>query len=130
MTVVPRLGGEFVADKTTFGWWGTFVGDSAGLKGVSVEDYGKCLHEIKVAGTNPKNGSTGPWSIGVVKALDGDGYQLRYDYYGGAGHALHKTFGDKLTKIADEYAAEVAIRQLARQGFRTTRMDAPLATVR
>jgi hypothetical protein len=128
---VERLGGEFQRDQTQYAWWGSRAG-GGNYGHRPVEDDGKCLHAIKIKGTNPKNGYTGPWEIGVLAAPDGDGFQLEYDYYGGAGQALLAAFGGKgteLTKLAEEYGAEVAMRQLARAGFRTTRSD-NLQTVR
>ena len=68
--------------------------------------------------------------LGVVAALDGDGFRLQYDNYGSAGRQLETLFGKNLTKLAEEYGAAVAIRQLARAGFRTTRIDGPLQMAR
>ena len=129
---VARCGGEFQANKTEYAWWGSRAG-GGNYGHRPVADDGKCLHAIKVSGTDPKNGYTGPWEIGVLAAPDGDGYQLEYDYYGGAGHELLRVFGGKgteLSKLAEEYGAEVAMRQLARAGFRTVRTEGPLQTVR
>lgn len=129
---VERLGGEFQRNKTTYAWWGQRAGGgSYGHR--PVEDDGKCLHSIKVKGTDPKNGMAGPWEIGVLAARDGNGFELEYDYYGSAGQQLLGVFGDgrghELNKLAEEYAAEVALQELAAAGFMTTRIDGPLATV-
>jgi hypothetical protein len=121
---VASLGGE-MTQQPTYAWWGHRAG-GGDYGGLPPSEDGKCLYAIKVAGTKPKMGQAGPWEIGVVPAADGDGYRLLFDYFGSAGAALEEVFGSRMATLGDEYAAEVAMRQLARQGFRTVRTDAPL----
>lgn len=84
---VERCGGEFMMNQKTHAWWGTFVGDSYGMRNSAVDardglagrdpkTFGKCLHAIRMAGKPGKNGSQGPWEIGVVQARSGVGYSL------------------------------------------------------
>lgn len=126
---VEKCGGELMLDQTTYAWWGYRAG-GGDYRGRDPKDDGKCLHAVKVAGTQPRNGSLGPWEIGLLARRDGKpGFELEYDYYGGAGRALETKFGKGLATLSEEYGAEVAMRQLARAGFRTTRTD-PLQTLR
>lgn len=123
-----KLGLVLQRDKTTYAWWGTFVGDSRAYGEHQPKDMGHCAHAIKVAGTTPRNGSGGPWEIGVVPAKDGDGYQLYYDTYGGAGRALSDTVGLGANKLRQEYAIAVASRKakatLAKRGWTLSRLEA------
>ena len=127
---VAACGGEFLWNEREHAWWGSFVGDSPGIAGRDASTYGKCLHAIKVKGTNPQSGHglNNDWSIGVVAALDGDGYSLAYDSFGSAGRKLEEAFGSQLEKIAEEYGAAVAMRELALSGYTVVRQDA--ATLR
>lgn len=115
-----RLGLELVRGQKTFKWYGRFVGDSLGIAGVNPADYGKCEHAIRV------KGNVGAYEIGLVKRADDKGYDLHWDnYQGGYGLAekvgyetgARARVGAKATKLADWYAAEVARKQMARQGF-------------
>src|SRR5439155_1428606 len=89
------------------------------------KDFGKCEYALRVKGTRPQMGPGGPWEIGVVKAKDGDGYELLYDAYGGAGQALTNAVGVGARKLRQEYAAAVATKKakatLAKKGFTVTR---------
>ena len=115
------LGLELQEDKRTYAWWGTFVGDSRSYGEHRPEEMGTCDHAIKVAGTNPLNGSSGPWEIGVVRAKDGDGFGLYYDTYGSAGRALTDRVGPNAQRLKHEYAVAQARRKaqatLARRGW-------------
>jgi|SRR5215472_11475699 len=117
-----RLGLELVRGQKTFKWFGRFMGDYSGQDaafrhGVKVEDYGKCEHAIRV-----KN-SARAYEIGLVKRSDGKpGYQLIWDSWQG-GHGLCEKVmyqrGGKSNadKLKDWYAAEVARKQMRKQGF-------------
>lgn len=123
-TAVERCGGEFMENQTSFAWWGTWVGDwkgerSAFAQGRDPKTFGRCAHAIRVKGTHPKNGSSGPWEIGVVPK--GDGWALDYDNYGGAGRALEAVFGKSCMRLKDELAAEITMRELLRDGYRLSR---------
>jgi len=119
------LGLELRRDQKTYAWWGAFVGDSSAYGEHRPADMGKCEHAIKVAGTSPRNGSSGPWEIGVVKAKDGNGYKLFFDTYGSAGRALADKVGAGADRLRREYAAAVASKkakkELGRKGFVQTR---------
>lgn len=117
---------EFRENQTTYAWWGTFVGDSNRYGAHDPKKFGKgSLHAIGIPGKPGKNGSAGPWEIGVVNASDGDGYSLLYDNFGGAGAALEARAGKDCQRLGQEYAAAVAMRRaratLARKGFTVTR---------
>ena len=85
--------------------------------------FGKCDHAVKFPGIN--------YEVGLVREADG-GYTPVFDEFGyggdgpslpGAhdGHKLVQLLGQSATKLADEYAAVVTTRLLARKGFRVTR---------
>lgn len=124
---VQRRGGEFLEGQVTHAWWGRYLGDSVGMrnnaadKGRDAKTFGKCLHAIRVAGTQGQMGSSGPWEIGVVRSLSGDGYSLVYDNFGTAGQALEKVFGRDAVGIKDELAAGITMRELLRDGYRLNR---------
>ena len=115
-TAVRRCGGELVRNQSQHAFYG---------------GHEPCLHAIKVAGTKTSGGYSGIWEIGVILAsAEADAaYQLKYDSFGRPGAALDAVFGHGLSKLAEEYAAEVALRELAAAGFMTQRIDGPLATV-
>lgn len=86
---------------------------------------GTCAHAIKIKGDAPQNGAGGPWEIGVVPAKDGDGFNLYFDTYGGAGQRLLGKVGQNADKLRQEYAVAVATakakKTLGPKGFRVTR---------
>ncbi len=108
---------ELVRDKKTFKWYGTFVGDTTPPVGRDPKDYGKCEHALKQ--TDMKGG----YEIGLVKALDGDGYDALFDSWSSEGGRLPF----KAAKLKQEYAVAVTTRKakdvLARKGFGVTRED-------
>jgi len=116
---------EFREGQTSYAWWGTFVGDSHAYGNHDPKTFGTCEHALREPGTRPRNGSSGPWEIGVVKATDGEGYDLLYDTYGGAGRRLTELVGARSNKLRREYAASVATRRanatLGRRGYRVER---------
>lgn len=124
-----QLGLELQRGKKTHAWWGTFVGDSRAYGDHNPADFGKCEHAIKIKGDKPVNGHYGPWEIGVVKAKDGEGYDLLYDTYGGAGQRLTQVVGQDVTTLRKEYAFAQASRKaratLARKGWSTAREELP-----
>lgn len=114
-----RLGFELRVGQKTHAWYGRFLNDwrsdRAAVNRMSSAQFGHCEHAIRA-----KDFHQGDYEIGVIKDPSGAGYNLIYDVYG-PGHKLEKLAGVGLTKIKQEYAAEVATRQLARQGYRLTR---------
>lgn len=110
-----RLGLTLKRDQKTFKWYGRFVGDSPGIPGVKPEDYGKCDHAISV------DGKPQAYEIGLVRRGDGKGYDMHWDSWN-RGYGLVEAVGydQKDTagnKLKDWYAAEVARKQMSRQGF-------------
>jgi len=117
-----RLGLELVIGQKTFKWFGEFVGDYKKADGIDVKDYGKCEHAIRV------KGNTKAYEIGLVKRNDGKpGYRLAWDFFAGGFGLCEKVTYDKKAahspnadKLKDWYAAEVAQKQMRRQGFRVS----------
>lgn len=121
-----QCGGELVLGQTTHAWWGEFMNDwsdstrAAALKGRDPATFGACQHAIRLKGLPGVNGSSGPWEVGVCARPEG-GYALVYDSFGYAGEQLEAAFGKDLGALCEAYGSEVAMRMLARQGYRVTR---------
>lgn len=115
-----ELGLEFVEGQRTYRWYQRHVGDYPLPAGFTEADLGKCQHAIRVKG-DPK-----AYEVGVVRRKDGaPGFQLIYDFYGSCGKALEAVAGKGLTKLRQEYAAQVVIRQMGGKHKikRTTQAD-------
>jgi hypothetical protein len=129
-----HLGLELREGQTTYAWWGTFVGDSRDYGQHDPKKFGHSEHAIRIKGDNPKMGSSGPWEIGVVKAADGDGYDLLYDAYGSAGQRLTNAVGPNVNHLRKEYATANAMAQarkrLGPKGWTTERIDLPTGKVK
>lgn len=106
--------------QRTYRWYGRFLNDwsdrarAAALRGHDPSTFGHCHHAIEVA-NDPQ-----AYGIGVVPALDGVGYDLLYDAWKG-GYGLEAVAGPGLSRLVDEYAAQVAIRALMRKGYAVQR---------
>lgn len=113
-----QLGGELVIGQKTHKWYGRFMNDSAEGRRVAsergAETFGHCEHAIRIKGDHTS------YEVGVVKALDGDGYDLVYDTWG-SGQNLERQFGKGLSKIRHEYAVSTAqkkaVASLQRKGW-------------
>ncbi len=129
-----KLGLELERGKRNFAWWGTFQYDSTPPAGRDPKTYGTCDHAIRVKGDTPHNGSSGPWEIGVVPALDGDGFDLLYDEFGSAGRRLTERVGVKANALRKEYAFATAEskakKTLGKRGWTTNRIDLPNGAVK
>lgn len=106
------LGMEFRRDQRSFHWYGTFLGDSrSGLEAArqrGSDTFGQCEHAIRAAGHRE-----GDYEIGVVRASDGDGYQLMVDTWGPGRRLADSLGGDRLPKLVQEanlVAAEQEVR--------------------
>jgi len=115
-----RLGMELVRGVKTYKWFGRFVGDynDAAIKemGIDPKDHGKCDHVLRVKGAGSDT-----YEIGVVKV--GDDYRLLYDFWAGGNGLMEKVssvgkHGKDCNKLRQEYATEVARKQLRKQGYR------------
>lgn len=113
MAIAEELGLER-RNKTEFKWYGRHVGDYPLPEGFSKEEMGKCEFALGVKG-NPH-----AYEIGLVRAKDGEGYVLMYDFYAG-GMGLEKCVGQNCQKLVQGYAAEVAAKKLRQKGMAVTR---------
>jgi len=110
-----RLGLELKLGQKNFKWYGQYMGDYRENIGVRPADYGKCDHAIAV-----KNAAKNTYEIGVIR--EGDSFKLAWDFWHG-GHGLVEKIsyagatGKDANKLRDWYAAEVAARQMRKQGF-------------
>lgn len=129
-----HLGLELRRGQKTYAWWGSYLGDSRDYGEHQPKDMGKCEHAIRIKGDQPKNGSGGPWEIGVIKAADGDGYKLFYDKFGAAGQRLTEKVGQEVNHLRREYSAATstvrARAKLVKKGWKITREDLPGNRVR
>lgn len=126
---LETLGCELRRDQRTYAWWGTSVGDYPLPAGMSKNDLGTCMHAIRVKGTNPVNGSGGPWEVGLWPIGDGK-FKPVYDFFGSAGDALHRAMGEKLNTMKIELATEIGRRHMMRAGMRVTTTNVQTAAVR
>ena len=109
-----KLGLELRRGQRTYRWWGKSVGDYPLPAGFTADELGKCEHALSVR-NNPN-----AYEVGVVKRKDGKpGYVLLWDFYAG-GQGLEDAVGKDASKLRQRYAAEVAIKNARRQGFRVT----------
>lgn len=129
-----ELGLELMEGQTHYAWWGTFQNDSAAYGEHLPKDMGHSAHAIRIKGDKPRNGSGGPWEIGVVAAKDGDGFGLYYDTFGHAGARLSEKVGPNANRLRQEYSVAVATRkakaELAKKGWRVSRETLPNKAVR
>lgn len=123
------LGMELV-EKSTYKFYGRWVGDYPLPEGFSQKDLGKCDYALRVKGAGPET-----YEVGVVKRRDGKpGYSLLFDFWQG-GFGLLEKIGENADKLKGEYKLQAAMKAARRQGFRTSRtVDSktgkPMATLR
>jgi len=115
-TACRRLGFVFREGQKTYAWYGRWAGDYPLPEGFSQEDLGKCDHAIQVPGAD--------YEVGVVKARQGTGYRLLWDFWFQGG--LAERLGPKAERLVQAYGVEKAKREARKQGFsvyETTRED-------
>jgi hypothetical protein len=101
-----RLGLKWQEGKTTYRWFGTWMGDYPMPEGFTVEDLGKCNHAISV----PK----AAYEIGVV--IRNVKTTLLWDFWESGG--LEKVLGKRGGKLKQAYAVETAKRAAKKAGYR------------
>lgn len=79
-----RQGWQFMEGQKTFRWYGRFMGDAPVAEGMSVKDYGKCNHAIRIPGCN--------YEIGLRQTYDGK-WNVVADFWRSGG--LSKFLGDQ-----------------------------------
>lgn len=110
ITACKQLGLEFMKDQTTYKWFGAWVNDydaedAAYKNGIKPEDYGKCVHAIKVPGAS--------YEIGVYRHPETGNLRLIYDFFGDGRNIMEKV-GKNCEKLwtaqgevwAHDYAAK------------------------
>ena len=118
------LGVEFVEGKQTFRWYGRSVGDAPLPEGFAAQDMGKCEHCLRLPG------NTNAYEVGLVRRRDGKpGYQLMYDEWQG-GFGLEAVIGQKAGRLKQQYAAQVAVRQMRKKGYRVTQITSENGAIR
>lgn len=105
------MGADFLEGKTSYRWFGQYMGDTELPAGMAKEDLGKCAHVIGLRGVN--------YEIGVVRR--GKDYILAYDFFGEQGthdgRKLLEKFGDKLCKLQQQYNRQCVLKQARSHGF-------------
>lgn len=129
-----QLGLTLNRGKKTWRWYGSWQNDFAGQQaaasqGFDPKQFGRGEHSISV-----KNSGANAYEIGVLKARDGDGYELLYDSWGSGGRAIEAVAGPQLPKLKQEYAISAATRKatetLGKKGFKATRETLSTGAVR
>lgn len=109
-----RLGLTFVRDQKTHAWYGEWVNDYEAAdaayiqSGIKPEEYGHCLHAIKVPGST--------YEIGVYKNPKGTGFVLAYDFYG-PGYTIKEKLGQGLEKLKQAYGVSKAKLEAQAKGW-------------
>ena len=90
-----EFGLEFVKGQTTYKWYGRFMNDYNGAdaalnNGIKPEDYGKCVHAIKLPGCQ--------YEIGVYKHPQTGNLRLIYDFFGD-GKKIQALIGKQAEKL-------------------------------
>jgi hypothetical protein len=119
-TAAKELGGVLVRNQKTYRWYGRFVGDAPLPEGIDKSTLGHCAHVIKVDGAG--------YDVGVVKMKDGS-YTLLHDYWG-PGAKLVEVFGDKLSKLAQQYSKTVTIKQARKHGYSVLQKVTPSGAIK
>jgi hypothetical protein len=106
---------------TTYAWWGYSVGDYPLPEGFTAADLGKCDAGV----LRVKDAAEGDFEIGVCRRKDGKpGYELLFDFFGHRAQGLLKALGDQTGKaLKQEYAAAVASKMYAKNGYKVQRKD-------
>lgn len=120
------LGFEFVEGQQTYNWYNAFLADSPEGRQYARErgtaSMGKCEHALRLKGAKP-----GDYEVGIIKALDGNGFSIAYDNFGSGQNLMKAGGGKDLPTLRKEYAVAVATKRaqasLGRQGWRVERQD-------
>lgn len=109
-----ELGLELVRGQTKYRWYGVSVGDYPLPEGFTKNDLGKCAHAIRIPG-KPQ-----AYEIGVVKARQGEGYELLWDFWAG-GYGMEAAVGKNAENLQNEYLAQTTIKHMRKRGREVTR---------
>jgi hypothetical protein len=116
-----RRGLRLVRGQRTWKWYGRWENDfhgkhAAAEQGFRPADFGKCEHALVLKNAGPHD-----YEVGVVRARDGNGYELLYDAWGSGGQRLEKAAGHHLDDLNRDYTVALATQraheQLAGEGF-------------
>jgi len=110
-----NLGLEFREGKTTYKWYGHWVGDYPLPEGITQDQLGKCDHALGV------KDKPGAYEVGVVEQADGS-YTLLWDFYN-HGFGLQEMVGDGCSKLIEEYTVAKAQVECERLGWMNERQQ-------
>jgi hypothetical protein len=108
---------ELVRNQKTFRWYGQFMGDYPADSRLSVKDYGKCEHAIKMKADKHA------YEIGLVKNPTGNGYLLAFDHFAQSNKITKLTGGIHLPKLRQLYAANVAAKAATKAGWKNVKVE-------
>lgn len=114
-----RLCGLELVKQETYRWYGKHMGDYPLPAGFKREDLGHCDFVLRLPGKKDA------YEVGIVKRKDGKpGYVPLWDFWNG-GYGLEDAVGKNGSKLKQEYALQVATKEMARKGWRTERVINP-----
>jgi hypothetical protein len=122
-----ELGLVFLKDKKTFEWFGKWVDDYSAedaayiRAGIDPKEYGKCIHAIKVPGSQ--------YEIGIVNRPDGKGYTLIYDFYG-PGRRIMEKLGKGCEKLKQMYGVHKATIAAKQRGYMVQRQTLSCGSIK
>lgn len=97
---------ELKRGQKTYRWFGEYMGDSKLPAGVDPSMLGRCEHAIVVKGAGRNT-----YEIGLVRAADGNGYELLWDEWNG-GNGLVKAVGEGASLLMRDYAVTLTLATL------------------
>ena len=101
-----RLGLQFIENQRSYEWYGSWVGDTPLPEGITLADFGKCDHAIKVPGAQ--------YEIGIVQR--DKKYILLWDYWHRGG--LEEKLGKNAGRLKQAYAIERVRKEARIKGHR------------
>jgi len=101
-----RLGLQFMENQSTYKWYGTWIGDTPMPEGISVSDFGKCDHAIRVPDAQ--------YEIGIVKR--NQKYILLWDFWNQGG--LEQRLGKNAGRLKQAYTVERVRKEAKLKGHR------------
>lgn len=112
-----ELGLVFVENQTTYKWYGRWVNDynaedAAYKNGIKPEDYGKCVHAIRLPGCD--------YEIGVYRHPETGNLRLIYDFFG-PGRQIQALIGKQAEKLWNLQGEKWAYEYGAKKKLKVTK---------
>lgn len=112
-----HFGLEFIKGQTTYKWYGRFMDDydrddAAYKNGIKPEDYGKCVHAIRLPGC--------AYEIGVYKHPQTGNLRLIYDFFG-EGRKIDALIGKRCEKLWTKQGEVWAMAHAKKNGLKCSK---------